>query len=148
MAAQILLGRSSGLWPLRHSHVFSLCAGPQYGVAREDVVLNRILGEGFFGEVYEGIYTNHVSPRLLSGIPFLCQKGQRGHYLGHREQLADAPWVFLHMAWDYFWSTQGVKGMRVVPEIGRREEQWTRVETQWALRLVGECRRGSGVGCS
>uniref|UniRef100_F6Z395 Protein-tyrosine kinase 2-beta n=1 Tax=Monodelphis domestica TaxID=13616 RepID=F6Z395_MONDO len=31
----------------------------QYGVAREDVVLGRILGEGFFGEVYEGVYQNH-----------------------------------------------------------------------------------------
>lgn len=58
--------------------VYSFCAGPQYGVAREDVVLNRILGEGFFGEVYEGVYTNHVSPRLLPGIPFLCLKKERG----------------------------------------------------------------------
>ena len=40
---------------------FITCAGPQYGIAREDVVLNRILGEGFFGEVYEGVYTTHVS---------------------------------------------------------------------------------------
>lgn len=51
--------------------IFSLCAGPQYGVAREDVILNRILGEGFFGEVYEGVYTNHVSPGLFPGIPLL-----------------------------------------------------------------------------
>ncbi|NWS78808.1 FAK2 kinase, partial [Crotophaga sulcirostris] len=28
-----------------------------YGISREDVTLGRILGEGFFGEVYEGIYT-------------------------------------------------------------------------------------------
>lgn len=40
---------------------FIICAGPQYGITREDVVLNCILGEGFFGEVYEGVYTNHVS---------------------------------------------------------------------------------------
>ncbi|KAM4824435.1 protein-tyrosine kinase 2-beta-like [Urocitellus parryii] len=32
--------------------------GPQYGIAHEDVVLNRILGEGFFREVYEGVHTN------------------------------------------------------------------------------------------
>lgn len=55
--------------------VFSLCAGPQYGIAREDVVLNRILGEGFFGEVYEGVYTNHVSPGLFPGIPLLGKRG-------------------------------------------------------------------------
>lgn len=29
--------------------VFITCAGPQYGITREDVVLNRILGEGFLG---------------------------------------------------------------------------------------------------
>ncbi|KAM5264180.1 protein-tyrosine kinase 2-beta isoform 2-T2 [Ctenodactylus gundi] len=38
--------------------------GPQYGVAREDVLLNRILGEGFFGEVYEGVYTNHKGEKV------------------------------------------------------------------------------------
>lgn len=32
-----------------------------YGISREDVTLGRILGEGFFGEVYEGIYTTPVS---------------------------------------------------------------------------------------
>lgn len=46
--------------------VLSICSGLQYGISREDVVLNRILGEGFFGEVYEGIYTNHVSSAPLS----------------------------------------------------------------------------------
>ncbi|XP_038626862.1 protein-tyrosine kinase 2-beta isoform X1 [Tachyglossus aculeatus] len=33
-------------------------SGVQYNVGREDVVLGRILGEGFFGEVYEGVYRN------------------------------------------------------------------------------------------
>lgn len=47
----------------------SICPGPQYGITREDVVLNRILGEGFFGEVYEGVYTNHVSSRLFVDTP-------------------------------------------------------------------------------
>lgn len=66
------LGRPAGLRILGYpTPIFSLYAGPQYGVSREDVVLNRILGEGFFGEVYEGVYTNHVSPRLFPGIPHL-----------------------------------------------------------------------------
>ncbi|XP_054557048.1 protein-tyrosine kinase 2-beta isoform X2 [Talpa occidentalis] len=39
-------------------------AGTHYSVAREDVVLNRILGEGFFGEVYEGVYTNHKGEKI------------------------------------------------------------------------------------
>ncbi|XP_077008971.1 protein-tyrosine kinase 2-beta isoform X2 [Tamandua tetradactyla] len=38
--------------------------GPQYGVAREDVTLGRILGEGFFGEVYEGVYQNPKGEKI------------------------------------------------------------------------------------
>lgn len=47
--------------------------GPQYGVAREDVVLNRILGEGFFGEVYEGVYTNHKGEKISVAVK-TCKK--------------------------------------------------------------------------
>ncbi|XP_048186358.1 protein-tyrosine kinase 2-beta isoform X4 [Perognathus longimembris pacificus] len=47
--------------------------GPQYGVAREDVVLNRILGEGFFGEVYEGVYTNHKGEHINVAVK-TCKK--------------------------------------------------------------------------
>ncbi|KAM6149795.1 protein-tyrosine kinase 2-beta isoform 3-T3 [Erethizon dorsatum] len=47
--------------------------GPQYGVVREDVVLNRILGEGFFGEVYEGVYTNHRGEKINVAIK-TCKK--------------------------------------------------------------------------
>ncbi|KAL1780880.1 hypothetical protein HispidOSU_018210 [Sigmodon hispidus] len=47
--------------------------GPQYGVAREDVVLNRILGEGFFGEVYEGVYTNHKGDKINVAVK-TCKK--------------------------------------------------------------------------
>ncbi|XP_053434212.1 protein-tyrosine kinase 2-beta isoform X2 [Nycticebus coucang] len=47
--------------------------GLQYGVAREDVVLNRILGEGFFGEVYEGVYTNHKGEKINVAIK-TCKK--------------------------------------------------------------------------
>ncbi|MEJ1280439.1 PTK2 protein tyrosine kinase 2 beta [Cricetulus griseus] len=47
--------------------------GPQYGVAREDVVLNRILGEGFFGEVYEGVYTNHKGETINVAVK-TCKK--------------------------------------------------------------------------
>ncbi|XP_003793994.1 protein-tyrosine kinase 2-beta isoform X2 [Otolemur garnettii] len=48
-------------------------AGLQYGVAREDVVLNRILGEGFFGEVYEGVYTNHKGEKINVAVK-TCKK--------------------------------------------------------------------------
>lgn len=33
----------------------------KYGISRSDIVLGRILGEGFFGEVYEGVYKSDVS---------------------------------------------------------------------------------------
>lgn len=33
----------------------------KYGIDRSDIVLGRILGEGFFGEVYDGVYKNDVS---------------------------------------------------------------------------------------
>lgn len=33
----------------------------KYGISRSDIDLGRILGEGFFGEVYEGVYKNKVS---------------------------------------------------------------------------------------
>lgn len=46
--------------------MLSVPAVQQYGISREDVTLGRILGEGFFGEVYEGIYTNPVSRLSLS----------------------------------------------------------------------------------
>uniref|UniRef100_A0A2K5QR89 Protein-tyrosine kinase 2-beta n=1 Tax=Cebus imitator TaxID=2715852 RepID=A0A2K5QR89_CEBIM len=47
--------------------------GPQYGIVREDVVLNRILGEGFFGEVYEGVYTNHKGENINVAVK-TCKK--------------------------------------------------------------------------
>ncbi|KAM9071047.1 protein-tyrosine kinase 2-beta isoform X3 [Sarcophilus harrisii] len=47
--------------------------GLQYGVAREDVVLGRILGEGFFGEVYEGVYQNHKGERVNVAVK-TCKK--------------------------------------------------------------------------
>ncbi|XP_044864973.1 protein-tyrosine kinase 2-beta isoform X3 [Mauremys mutica] len=45
----------------------------QYGVSREDVTLGRILGEGFFGEVYEGIYTNQKGERINVAVK-TCKK--------------------------------------------------------------------------
>ncbi|XP_008172125.2 protein-tyrosine kinase 2-beta isoform X3 [Chrysemys picta bellii] len=45
----------------------------QYGVSREDVTLGRILGEGFFGEVYEGIYTNPKGERINVAVK-TCKK--------------------------------------------------------------------------
>uniref|UniRef100_A0A8D0GVA5 non-specific protein-tyrosine kinase n=1 Tax=Sphenodon punctatus TaxID=8508 RepID=A0A8D0GVA5_SPHPU len=40
----------------------------QYVISREDVTLGRILGEGFFGEVYEGIYTNRKGERISVAV--------------------------------------------------------------------------------
>ncbi|XP_003412509.1 protein-tyrosine kinase 2-beta isoform X2 [Loxodonta africana] len=47
--------------------------GPQYGVTRENVILGRILGEGFFGEVYEGVYQNHKGEQINVAIK-TCKK--------------------------------------------------------------------------
>ncbi|XP_071598406.1 protein-tyrosine kinase 2-beta isoform X2 [Heliangelus exortis] len=39
-----------------------------FGISREDVTLGRILGEGFFGEVYEGIYSTPQGERLSVAV--------------------------------------------------------------------------------
>ncbi|XP_010000525.1 PREDICTED: protein-tyrosine kinase 2-beta [Chaetura pelagica] len=44
-----------------------------YGISREDVSLGRILGEGFFGEVYEGIYTTPKGERVNVAVK-TCKK--------------------------------------------------------------------------
>ncbi|KFV07730.1 Protein-tyrosine kinase 2-beta, partial [Pterocles gutturalis] len=44
-----------------------------YRISREDVTLGRILGEGFFGEVYEGIYTTPKGERVNVAIK-TCKK--------------------------------------------------------------------------
>uniref|UniRef100_A0A3P8RQK0 non-specific protein-tyrosine kinase n=1 Tax=Amphiprion percula TaxID=161767 RepID=A0A3P8RQK0_AMPPE len=36
----------------------------KYGIARDDIVLGRILGEGFFGEVYDGVYKKPDGERV------------------------------------------------------------------------------------
>lgn len=79
----------------------STCAGSQYGIAREDVVLNRILGEGFFGEVYEGAYTNHVSSASSLTLPFhvLSEEGE-GESSGAGGRGHDV-WVLMHLAFAY-----------------------------------------------
>ncbi|KAI6072130.1 Protein-tyrosine kinase 2-beta isoform X2 [Aix galericulata] len=51
-----------------------LSGTPQhYGICREDVTLGRILGEGFFGEVYEGTYTNPKGERVNVAVK-TCKK--------------------------------------------------------------------------
>ncbi|XP_035756621.1 protein-tyrosine kinase 2-beta [Egretta garzetta] len=44
-----------------------------YGISREDITLGRILGEGFFGEVYEGIYTTPKGERVNVAVK-TCKK--------------------------------------------------------------------------
>lgn len=42
-------------------HNCNLCSlAVKYGIDRNDIVLGRILGAGFFGEVYEGVYKKSV----------------------------------------------------------------------------------------
>lgn len=43
----------------------------KYGISRSDIALGRILGEGFFGEVYEGIYKSDVSSSSQLREPIL-----------------------------------------------------------------------------
>uniref|UniRef100_A0A8K9XC84 non-specific protein-tyrosine kinase n=1 Tax=Oncorhynchus mykiss TaxID=8022 RepID=A0A8K9XC84_ONCMY len=40
----------------------------KYGIDRDDIVLGRILGEGFFGEVYEGMYKKSNGERLSVAV--------------------------------------------------------------------------------
>ncbi|XP_068039200.1 protein-tyrosine kinase 2-beta isoform X2 [Anomalospiza imberbis] len=44
-----------------------------FGISRDDVALGRILGEGFFGEVYEGIYTTPKGERINVAVK-TCKK--------------------------------------------------------------------------
>ncbi|KAJ7341364.1 hypothetical protein JRQ81_005374, partial [Phrynocephalus forsythii] len=48
-------------------------SGAQYVISREDVVLGRILGEGFFGEVYEGVYTKENGEQIGVAVK-TCKK--------------------------------------------------------------------------
>ncbi|XP_069461752.1 protein-tyrosine kinase 2-beta isoform X2 [Ambystoma mexicanum] len=45
----------------------------RYGICRDDVALGRILGEGFFGEVYEGVYRNQRGDRINVAVK-TCKK--------------------------------------------------------------------------
>lgn len=45
----------------------------RFGICREDVALGRILGEGFFGEVYEGVYRNQRGDRINVAVK-TCKK--------------------------------------------------------------------------
>lgn len=47
----------------------------KFGIDRRDIVLGRLLGEGFFGEVYDGVYKKAVS--YYSG--FTTELGKESH---------------------------------------------------------------------
>lgn len=43
-----------------------MCVCPdKHSISRDDVVVGRILGEGFFGEVHDGVYKSPVSPSVV-----------------------------------------------------------------------------------
>ncbi|ETE68826.1 Protein-tyrosine kinase 2-beta, partial [Ophiophagus hannah] len=50
-----------------------LTGNPQFVISREDVSLGRILGEGFFGEVYEGVFLNESGERVSVAVK-TCKK--------------------------------------------------------------------------
>uniref|UniRef100_A0A3B4FLC1 non-specific protein-tyrosine kinase n=1 Tax=Pundamilia nyererei TaxID=303518 RepID=A0A3B4FLC1_9CICH len=45
-------------------HCYCCSAVVKYGIDRNDIVLGRILGEGFFGEVYDGVYKKANGERV------------------------------------------------------------------------------------
>ncbi|XP_073529941.1 protein-tyrosine kinase 2-beta isoform X2 [Phyllobates terribilis] len=49
-------------------------AGLRYTMSRSDVVLGRILGEGFFGEVYDGVYKNELKGEKVNVAVKTCKK--------------------------------------------------------------------------
>uniref|UniRef100_A0A4W5LI03 non-specific protein-tyrosine kinase n=1 Tax=Hucho hucho TaxID=62062 RepID=A0A4W5LI03_9TELE len=51
-----------------HCVVVYLVPVVKYGIDRHDIVLGRILGEGFFGEVYEGMYKKSNGERLSVAV--------------------------------------------------------------------------------
>uniref|UniRef100_A0A8C3AFB7 non-specific protein-tyrosine kinase n=1 Tax=Cyclopterus lumpus TaxID=8103 RepID=A0A8C3AFB7_CYCLU len=44
--------------------VYGSATSPIYGIDRKDIVLGQILGAGFFGEVYDGVYTKDSGERI------------------------------------------------------------------------------------
>ncbi|XP_069831848.1 protein-tyrosine kinase 2-beta isoform X2 [Dendropsophus ebraccatus] len=48
--------------------------GHRYTMRRDDVVLGRILGEGFFGEVYDGLYKNELKGEKVNVAVKTCKK--------------------------------------------------------------------------
>ncbi|XP_015213508.1 protein-tyrosine kinase 2-beta isoform X1 [Lepisosteus oculatus] len=40
----------------------------KFGISRDDIVLGRILGEGFFGEVHEGVYKDKKGERISVAV--------------------------------------------------------------------------------
>uniref|UniRef100_A0A4W5QK78 non-specific protein-tyrosine kinase n=1 Tax=Hucho hucho TaxID=62062 RepID=A0A4W5QK78_9TELE len=61
-------GSSPCLYNATHGVVVYLVPVVKYGIDRDDIVLGRILGEGFFGEVYEGMYKKSNGERLSVAV--------------------------------------------------------------------------------
>lgn len=61
LRSRCLQSDNCGNSPLNLHKLKSCSVVVKYGIDRSDIVLGRILGEGFFGEVYDGVYKNDVS---------------------------------------------------------------------------------------